>query len=266
MKDQFDDSRLADYLLGRSRPEDRDEIEQRYMSDPGFLAELQAVERDLIDQFVRGEIADRQAFEAQFLNSPARRERVEFARALMDSASPVRATIPVREPARYRPWQLAAAAVIVVAAGALLWVSNRPGVVDQQVTSVTPPAPPDSAATAPKPQLRVVTLTLSPTLVRSSGSTPVAIIGDASELRLVLELETGGYPSYQMVIRSADGNEILRQAGLKPESQNTVATIAASLPASRLAADDYLVTVSGVTSSGAIEELGGYSFRVQLRR
>src|ERR1051325_8237960 len=75
---------IARYLLGELPEEQQVEIEDRAFSDQDYLASITAVENDLIDEYVRGELsaADRQRFETRFLASAERRKRVEFAEAL----------------------------------------------------------------------------------------------------------------------------------------------------------------------------------------
>src|ERR1051325_6273806 len=75
---------IARYLLGELPEEQQVEIEDRAFSDKDYLASITAVENDLIDEYVRGELsgADRQRFETRFLASAERRKRVEFAKAL----------------------------------------------------------------------------------------------------------------------------------------------------------------------------------------
>jgi len=75
---------ISRYLLGELPEEQQVEIEDRAFSDREYLATITAVENDLIDEYVRGELsADaRQRFESRFLASAERRKRVEFAKAL----------------------------------------------------------------------------------------------------------------------------------------------------------------------------------------
>jgi hypothetical protein len=75
---------ISRYLLGELTEEQQVEIEDRAFSDQEYLASITAVENDLIDEYVRGELspAERQRFERRFLASAERRKRVEFARAL----------------------------------------------------------------------------------------------------------------------------------------------------------------------------------------
>lgn len=75
---------ISQYLLGELSEEQQVEIEDRAFSDKEYLATITAVENDLIDEYVRGDLkaADRQRFESRFLASAERRKRVEFAKAL----------------------------------------------------------------------------------------------------------------------------------------------------------------------------------------
>src|SRR6185503_7146155 len=81
------------YLLGELPEDQQVEIEDRAFSDKDYLATITAVENDLIDEYVRGDLtaADQQRFESRFLASAERRKRVEFAKALRTVVSEARA-------------------------------------------------------------------------------------------------------------------------------------------------------------------------------
>ncbi|MBI3950501.1 MAG: hypothetical protein HY314_08615 [Acidobacteria bacterium] len=86
----MDDERLiVRYLLGELLEAEQIRLEERFFTDEEYFERLQAVEDDLIDDYVRGELSrrERERFEIYFLASPGRRERVEFARALMKTLS-----------------------------------------------------------------------------------------------------------------------------------------------------------------------------------
>jgi anti-sigma factor RsiW len=75
---------LIRYLLGDLPEEQQVEIEERAFTDQGYLKTMQAVETDLIDEYVRDGLPerDRIQFEARFLASEERRRKVGFAKAL----------------------------------------------------------------------------------------------------------------------------------------------------------------------------------------
>ena len=80
----FSEALLVRYLLGDLPEEEQVKIEDRAFQDREYLQDILAVENDLIDEYVRGELSDseRRQFEGRFLASAERRRKVEFARAL----------------------------------------------------------------------------------------------------------------------------------------------------------------------------------------
>jgi hypothetical protein len=80
---RVDETLLAKYLLGNLTEDEQVQVEDRAFADPDYLAAVEAAEADLIDAYVRGELAesDRRGFEARFLTSAPRRTKVEFAKA-----------------------------------------------------------------------------------------------------------------------------------------------------------------------------------------
>jgi hypothetical protein len=121
-----DDERLAGYLLGRLTEEEQEGVERFYFGDEENLGLLAAAEDDLIDSYVRGELAprERERFEEFFLRSPQRRERVETARALdrllkkTQGAAPAPLTHPRFRRAAF--WLPLAACLLLTAGGAFL--------------------------------------------------------------------------------------------------------------------------------------------------
>jgi hypothetical protein len=91
---------IARYLLGELSEEQQVEIEDRAFADKDYLATITAVENDLIDEYVRRELSERerQQFEKRFLASAERRKRVEFARALANLATEAPAAERVSRP------------------------------------------------------------------------------------------------------------------------------------------------------------------------
>jgi hypothetical protein len=75
---------LIGYLLGGLPEEDQSLVEERFLKDPEYFEQLQAVEEELNDAYVRGELSgsEREQFERRVSASPEWRQRVEFARAL----------------------------------------------------------------------------------------------------------------------------------------------------------------------------------------
>lgn len=110
------DKLIARYLLGELSEEQQIEIEDRAFSDPEFVAQITAVEDDLIDEYVRREMPEsqRRQFETRFLASESRRKRVEFARAMAHLLAETRVTERETRTAAVAPvsWREALAAFI----------------------------------------------------------------------------------------------------------------------------------------------------------
>ena len=138
MEQTDEEIRMRRYLLGGLLPEERVEIEDRYLNDGDVYDELLATEDDLLDAYVRGELADddRQDFETRYLSTPERIEKVEFARALNRAAA--MHVHEARQPSVWQRiwaslsatqgiprWSLAAAMVLVAVSAALLLVQQR---------------------------------------------------------------------------------------------------------------------------------------------
>jgi hypothetical protein len=91
-----DDRLLTQYLL-RSLPEEETErLDELSVADDDFAARLTSAENDLVDAYVRRELPpeDADRFKSAYLSSPNRREKVQFAEALLSFQQRV-ATRPV---------------------------------------------------------------------------------------------------------------------------------------------------------------------------
>jgi anti-sigma factor RsiW len=82
--DASSETLLVRYLLGDLPEEEQVEIEERAFRHHQYLETIQAVESDLIDEYVRGGLSDRKRrqFEARFFVSAERRRKVGFAKTL----------------------------------------------------------------------------------------------------------------------------------------------------------------------------------------
>ena len=76
-KDKQEESMIS-YLLGQATEEERRDIEERYLSDNGYLEGLLALEDALVDEYVTGRMpqSQRELFKANLTAS--QRENIEF--------------------------------------------------------------------------------------------------------------------------------------------------------------------------------------------
>ena len=75
---------IVRYLLGDLPEEEQVDIEELAFRDQRFMQTIQAVESDLIDEYVRGGLSacERRQFEGRFFASLGQSRKVEFAKAL----------------------------------------------------------------------------------------------------------------------------------------------------------------------------------------
>src|SRR5262249_22524789 len=95
-KQTYDDRLLTRYLLGALPDEEVERLDELCIVDDELASRLQALENDLVDAYVRGEISgeDLGHFESFYLSSARRRQKAEFAAALLElEKSP--AAVPV---------------------------------------------------------------------------------------------------------------------------------------------------------------------------
>jgi hypothetical protein len=81
---RFDDQVLVRYLLGSLPEEEAERLDELSIADDAFVWHLSAVENDLVDAYVRGELSgpDLAQFRQSYLSSPNRLQKVDFAEAL----------------------------------------------------------------------------------------------------------------------------------------------------------------------------------------
>lgn len=84
-RETFDDQRLTRYLLGFLPEDEAERLDELSVVDQEFAWRLEAVENDLVDAYLRGELSasEREQFRKRYLSSPRRREKVKFASGLL---------------------------------------------------------------------------------------------------------------------------------------------------------------------------------------
>ena len=168
MEPKFQDDRvIARYLLGELSEEEQTQLEEHAFSDPDYLQHVRAVEKDLIDEYARGELSGtaRPAFERRFLASEHRRRQIEFARAFAKVAAEGSATASSEvAPAAITSWwnsflvfrrgphlafrfSLAAIAIVVIAGG--VWLLREFNQSRREQAQTQPQATPANAVAKP---------------------------------------------------------------------------------------------------------------------
>src|SRR4029450_13874943 len=150
----YDDQQLVRYLLELLPDEDRDRLDEASIVDDELVSRLRVVEDDLVDSYVRGALTGelRDRFEARYMASPRRRERVRAASSFLGAVDraaegtpaavacggaptgslavdlgegPQPRVVPTRIAERLKPVLQLAAVLALVASGALLYQTAR---------------------------------------------------------------------------------------------------------------------------------------------
>lgn len=92
---------VKQYLLGTLSAEDKLRFEEKYFDDDNLFEEIEIVEDELIDAYVREQLAprDRERFKEVVTASPRLTNRVDFARVLAKSTAspqPANVAVPIR--------------------------------------------------------------------------------------------------------------------------------------------------------------------------
>jgi len=82
--EQPDDKQIELYLVGALSEAESERLDELSVTDDAFADRLRAVENDLVDACARGELSGKigESFKSNYLSSPRRREKVQFAEAL----------------------------------------------------------------------------------------------------------------------------------------------------------------------------------------
>jgi hypothetical protein len=124
---------IADYLLGNLSESEADRLDQLSVTDDEFAELLEAVESELVDAYIRGELPDkrRARFESHYLSSATRYEKVAVARTLLRRADNAESSAQVSEWLRPRfaspriyQWGAIAAALVMFALAGYLLLTN----------------------------------------------------------------------------------------------------------------------------------------------
>jgi hypothetical protein len=262
----YDRDRLSEYLLGALPAAEAEALDELSITDDEMAACLEAVENDLVDEYVRGELKGKrlEQFQAHYLASQRRRERVAFARSL--SAATNRSTKAATPGTAWR-YALAAAAVLLVFAGIALLVQNaqlrreRDEAIARlrdrskaapESASQSPPAIPDSPV--------ILALHLAPPVRGGEQAPALTVPRNIDLVSAELELEANGHSRFVVSLkRLGEATVLWRSAPLQAQGKDPERKLAVLLRANLLQTGTHVMEVASATGS---ETVGTYSFRV----
>jgi hypothetical protein len=284
-----DEQMIKRYLLGELPETEQGQLEDRAFSNGDYLQHVKSVEKDLIDEYVRGEMSgkEKDAFERHFLASEKRRRQIEFARVFArvtneDSLNQGPATISSWWNSFRRRSNLAvsfslAAIVLIVVIGGLWFIrqstqsrreqaqaqpTQPPAQVTQTAQQNATPAgdqhPQNEAQPTPLPAIRPEVQQTQRPVIASLMLLPGTSRGADNRPQLRI---TAGTNSAQL--RTSSGRAVRSQSGLTAHPGRGGREVVLTLPANLLVGGDYELTLNGVNEQKQTEPLGYYYFSVR---
>jgi len=302
-----DDQQLVRYLLGLLPDDEAERLDEASIVDDDVAGRLRGVEDDLVDSYVSGTLDSetRARFEQHYLQSPRRREKVEFAKRFLDAVDREPRTVSATESAASRSkfsWVLlSAAALLLLACGALVLEEFRlrdgiqrtrqeaaaQGRQAQELARQLDDARAASGAAAqelararaelathtqqpggaaPAASTTFLAIVLSPQ-TRSIGPLPaVALAAAADRLSFDLRLESNDFSRYLVTLKDPSvDREVWRSGPLTARTGRGGSFVSVTVPAATLGAQHYSFELAGVDRTGRSETLGSYAFQIDRR-
>jgi hypothetical protein len=295
-KQTNDDRVITDYLLGALSADEAERFDAMSFTDDEFAGRLQAVENDLVDAYVRGDLRGLplERFKSMYLSNPAGREKVQFAERFLKLAD---GTIAAENPPQTRlktkrpfskpfGWTIAAAAALLIVIGGLAVQDSRlrrqrdqamaelqdqrgrrqTEQVEQQnqitelrntIARLGAPAAAQEPAIAP--------FVLSPQTRGIGRIRSITVPAGTDFVTFQLELEADS-PVYRASLKSLPGgDEVWSRAGLRAQSRDSSRVVVVSLRADLLNSGDYVLEISREAAGQPVEVVGNYVFHIFKR-
>jgi len=247
----------------------------RLLTDKSFRRLMAIAEDDLIHDFVRARLSDREmkAFRANYLTTPERLQRVRFATALDNYYSMNRASAApdaARRPGRLR-WSavtVTVCALLLIAAAIAVFRIYRFKRDEFKTELIRLNQNNDLSTLA---ELKgtsplIVALTLKQNLVREGPDFRVAnTTPEVQIIRLWLEVSGQPYSSFEAIIQSDSSAQIGTLTNLKSRGDGNAHFVVVNVPARLLTPGTYELRLVGISADGQSANVGLYPFQIVER-
>lgn len=277
MKEPKHESVIRQYLLGQLNDDDREQIEQRLITDRNFMEETLMVEEELLEDYVSQTLAppERELLLKNYLTAPLQKEKLKIARALekyasqpslrtprvISSESWVRRllqTLRVHSGLIELSW---AALVLVVLIGTWwivrTWRGDRNGL---QAELIQLNGPNSSVLEDGSTIAQVI---FPPLNLRETGrSVTLTITGQTQVVQLRIPQVSDQQRRYQAILKDSNGQQLARVSDLRIREIKNEPMVVLQFPAKLFQTADYVVTIGELSSTGGLDNVADYSFRV----
>ena len=268
MKEAKTETVIKRYLLGELNDDDREQVEQRLITDRNYLDEVLMVEEELLEDYVSGRLPqhERDLFLKNYLSAPRQKQKLRIAQAFDKYAS--QTTVPTPKLVTTQSWlqrliyslglhkslvQLSWAVLVLIVLAGTWWIvktwRSEPKELEAELIRLNGPG---SSALEAGPA--VAQAVLSPLNLREAGFVTTVTVTDQTQfVQLKIPLVSEQERNYQAVLKYSGGQEIVRVSQLAAREVGNARMVVLQFPAKIFQPGDYVVTVEGV---------GEYSFRV----
>ena len=278
MKEEgFTDALLREFLLGKVNEEERERIENLFLTDTQARERILAAEQDLIEDYLEDSLAaaDEESFLSRYGQTSTQQRQLQINKsikkwALSESSSthavPVKISVwtYLRERLRLKPAliiPIAATALIAVVVAAV-WLSSRREQQNRHLAIEHVLAELNAFESLREVPPHMRSLVLSPVTVRSSEQQPEINTRDDTrivELRLPWIKER--YSTYQAEVRRVGDDESFTIFNLQAETDGEY-VIRIRLPVQMLRRGQYQVLLAAISSDGSASLAEDYRFTV----
>lgn len=256
---------IRDYLLGSLPEGQREGIEQRIMNDDDFHQEVEIGEEELFDDYLQNRLPEpeRRLFETNFLASPLRRQRLQFARAFHDKLSPKKpapaAVVPVRTfTARLYSYALAACFLAMATLVTLDYQLSRSLQEEQNKAASLARQIENAGQQGQSAPNYIFPAELAPKGSRSGPQPQLVVPKNTLALHFKLIVPANFRSPVRIDLLNDAGQSIFSQQGAKVEHVGNQSMVAALIEARYLPPGDYLLRLTPQDSSFFPE----YAFQV----
>jgi hypothetical protein len=242
------------YLLGQLTESEREQFEQRLLTEPTLHEGLIAVEDELVDEYLTSKLNedDRRQFEVHFAITAERQNKIQFGRAfhryldsrqIVDPQEERQTTSVLPGFLRRSPvWFGVGALAICLSLLGTAWLIFQP---------------------TPHIERPSIAVTLRPGMTRAMGDSVQKVRKPAANtvVRLQLELGTNEYKNYRAeLLRESESLATFQNLAAQPKDNHYAVDVIVDM---EMEEGDYRVKLSGVSESGQVIPREEYGFRVE---
>ena len=268
------DASLRQFLLGQIDEEERQQIEELFITDSLSRERILFIEQDLIEDYLEGSLTatDQKSFLQQYTATPTQRQKLRIAKSIKERAAREGArTVPSAASVwgRWAEWLRprfvfvvpVAVVVIIAIVAAAIWLNsrierrNRHLALVEEVIQLNVP----SSLSYVPPQMKV--LELGPGTFRSGESAELVRDTAVQQVELHLLWMQEQYPNYRAVVHRISDDESVTINDRHAESDGK--TIRLRLPAHFLTRGTYLIELTGIADGGVTSPTEEYQFTVR---